>query len=42
MVWYEYVIHAVTIFVGVLLGNFLGQKLFNHNKNKKKTEKEGE
>jgi len=35
MAWYEYVINAVIIFTGVLLGNFLGQKITEYRKRKK-------
>lgn len=38
MPWYEYVIHAVTIFVGVLLGNFLGQKISERRRKRKGTD----
>ena len=41
MSWYEYVIHAVVIFIGVLLGNLLWQKL-TIIRARKKTEKEGD
>lgn len=37
MPWYEYVIHAVTIFVGVLIGNLLGQKITERREKRKKT-----
>ena len=35
MPWYEYVIHAVIIFIGVLIGNLLGQKLVERREKRK-------
>ena len=37
MPWYEYVTHAVVIFIGFLIGNLLGQKISERRRKRKKT-----